>query len=675
MALFQGGGSLGRSYARYVAGFLLFMLGLGFAESIGLSHRWLGNIFLFAVFAHYAAIGGINRTADVSEFYVAGRRVPALAMGMAAAGDWLSAAAFLGLAGTLYVAGFQGLAYVMGWTGGYCLVALLLAPYLRRFGQFTITDFLAERYGGNLARLIGVLATLLASFSYAVAQIYGVGLITSHFVGLDFDLGIFIGLGGILVAAFLGGMRALIWTQVAQYLVLAVAFLLPVGVMAYKATGVPLPQIAYGRIMEQLAAREEVLRDDPREVGVRQVYQQQADAYGAAIASLPASLATERESLSKKLQIARAGNGSARELAGVERAYRNLPRNEAEARQVWSRAREDALARAKAPKPLAAVFTGDDGRFSGTARLNFLALVICLMVGTAALPHVLMRYYATSGVAEARRSVAWGLLFIVIIYLTAPAYAVFAKWLIVSDLVGSSMAQLPSWVSSWGALGMLQVQDMNNDGLIQLAELSINPDMLVLATPEIAGLPYVMTGLLAVGGLAASLTAANQMLLTIANALSHDLYYKVLVPHASTQNRLVVAKFLLLVTAGLAGWVASEKPDNILFMVGLAFSLAGASFFPALVCGVFWRRANQWGAVAGMLVGLSVTLVYVVRTHVFFGGSMAASWFGIEPVAAGIFGIPAGFITLVLVSLLTPAPTPAVLAMLENIRHPQGRGG
>ncbi|MDD5295902.1 MAG: cation acetate symporter [Rhodocyclaceae bacterium] len=675
MFAFPRVGRLGKRYAFYVSGFLSFMLVLGLAELAGLSQRWLGNIFLFAVFAYYAGIGAINRTANVSEFYVAGRRVPALAMGMAAAGDWLSAAAFLGLAGTLYVSGFQGLAYVMGWTGGYCLVALLLAPYLRRFGQFTITDFLAERYGGNLARMIGVLATILASFSYAVAQIYGVGLITSHFIGIDFELGVFIGLGGILVAAFLGGMRALIWTQVAQYLVLALAFLLPVGVMAYKATGVPVPQIAYASIMEQLAAREEVLLDDPREVEVRRQYGQRADDYAARVAGLPASLDAERESLSRKAQDARMGNAPARDVAAAERAYRNLPRNEAEARQVWSRAREDDLARARAPRPQAAVFKGDDGGFSATSRLNFLALVICLMVGTAALPHVLMRYYATPGVVEARRSVAWGLLFIVVIYLTAPAYAVFAKWLIVSELVGSSVAHLPSWVGSWGRLGLLQVQDMNHDGIIQLAELVINPDMLVLAAPEIAGLPYVMTGLVAVGGLAASLTAANQMLLTIANALSHDLYYKILAPEASAQRRLVVAKFLLLATAGLAGWVAASRPDNILFMVGVAFSLAGASFFPALVCGVFWRRANKWGAVVAMLVGLGLTLTYVIRTHPFFGGSMASSWFGIEPVAAGIFGISAGFASLILVSLLTPRPGPAVLAMLEKIRHPQGRGG
>lgn len=662
----------GRTYVFYVGGFLLFLLLLAVAEQIGLSQRWLGNIFLFAVFAHFAGMGALTRTTDVSEFYVAGRRVPALAMGMAAAGDWLSAAAFLGLAGTLFLSGYQGLAYVMGWTGGYCLVALLLAPYLRRFGQFTITDFLAERYGGNLARSIGVLVTILASFSYAVAQIYGVGIITSHFIGIQFDLGIFIGLAGILVCAFLGGMRALTWIQAAQYLVLALAFLVPVAMLAYKATGNPVPQIAYGQIMEQLAAREAVLRDDPKEATIRRQYRSQAEAYQALIAALPDSLGTEKVRLRLAIEEARNANRSAREIAVLERTLRTLPRDEHEARQRWSRERDQLLHHAEPLPAQASVFTGTDGKLSEAARRNFLALVICLMVGTAAFPHVLMRYYATASVAEARHSVSWGLLFIVLIYLSAPAYAVFGKWLIVSELVGSSLSQLPDWVNAWSKMGFLQVQDMNHDGHIQLAELTITPDMLVLATPEIAGLPYVVTGLVAVGGLAASLTVANHMLLTIANALTHDLYYKIFEPRASTQSRLVMAKFLLLLTAVLAGWLAAQKPDNILFMVGLAFSLAGASFFPSLVCGVFWRRANKWGAVAGMLAGLLVTLYYVVRTHAFFGGSMESAWWDIEPVSAGIFGIPAGFLALILVSLLTPPPSEKVLALLDNIRYPAG---
>lgn len=661
---------LARSYILYTGGFLLFVGLLGLAEAAGMSHRWLGNIFLFAVFAHYAGIGVITRTADVAEFYVAGRRVPALANGMATAGEWLSAASFLGLAGTLYVSGYQGLAFVMGWTGGYCLVALLLAPYLRRFGQFTIPDFLAARYGGNLARFIGVTATLLASFSYVVAQIYGAGLITSRFIGIDFQMGIFIGLAGILVCSFLGGMRAVTWTQVAQYVVLFLAFMLPVVIMSYKATGLPIPQLAYGKVMDQLAAREQSLINDPHEIEVRKLYRERGNSYAVKMTHLPASLEEERETLRDRVEVLKMDNAPAREIAAAERALKNLPKDEDDALEKWAKARSENLVKAQPPQPHAEAFPTVDGRVSDSARRNFLALVVCLMVGTAALPHVLMRYYTTPSVSEARTSVTWGLLFIVILYLTAPAYAVFAKWQICSELVGSSLNSLPAWVNSWAKMGMLKIEDVNHDGVIQLAELSLNPDMLVLATPEIAGLPYIVTGLVAAGGLAAALTTADNLLLTIANALSHDLYYKILAPRASTQRRLVVAKSLLLVVAMLAAWVASLKPDNILFMVGIAFSVAGASFFPALVCGIFWRRANKWGAVAGMITGLSVTLYYLDLTHPFFGGDQSAAWFDIEPVAAGIFGIPAGFIALILVSLLTPRPTGEVLELVARVRHP-----
>ena len=660
---------LTRSYALYTAGFLVFLGFLGLAEAMGMSHRWLGNIFLFAVFVHYAGIGVITRTADVSEFYVAGRRVPALANGMATAGDWLSAASFIGLAGTLYVTGYQGLAFVMGWTGGYCLVALLLAPYLRRFGQFTIPDFLAARYGGNLARFIGVVATLLASFMYVVAQIYGVGLITSRFIGIDFQVGIFIGLAGILVCSFLGGMRAVTWTQVAQYLILFLAFMLPVVMMSYKATGLPIPQVAYGRVMEQLAAREQTLLNDPHEIEVRKLYRQQADAYAARMARLPASLDEERAALGRRVQDLRMENASARDIAAAEHALKNLPRDEDDALVKWSRARSENLVKAQAPQAHAEAFPAGSGKAAEAARRNFLALVVCLMVGTAALPHVLMRYYTTPSVAEARKSVTWGLFFIVILYLTAPAYAVFAKWQILSELVGSNLSALPAWVGAWSKMGMLHIEDVNHDGVIQFAELTLNPDMLVLAAPEIAGLPYVVTGLVAAGGLAAALTTADNLLLTIANALSHDVYYKILAPRASTQRRLVVAKSLLLIVALLAAWVATLRPDNILFMVGMAFSVAGASFFPALVCGIFWRRANKWGAIAGMLTGLSVTLYYVSLTHPFFGGDLGAAWFDIEPVAAGIFGIPAGMLVLVLVSLITPRPPLDVLDLVARVRR------
>ena len=294
-----------------------------------------------------------------------------------------------------------------------------------------------------------------------------------------------------------------------------------------------------------------------------------------------------------------------------------------------------------------------------------------LMVGTAALPHILMRYYTTPGVMEARRSVAWSLFFIFLLYVTAPAYAVFAKWEVYHNLVGSSIAILPDWVASWGRVGLVTLDDLNGDGVLQLAELRLNTDVIVLATPEIAGLPYVVSGLVAAGGLAAALSTADGLLLTISNALSHDLYYKVINPAASTHRRLLISKSQLLIVAVVAAWVASLRPDNILFMVGLAFSIGASAFFPALVLGIFWKRANRAGAVAGMVVGLAVTLFYVVQTHSFFGGSMSEAWFHINSISAGVFGVPLGFVTIIIVSLLTRPPPQEIQDLVDYVRYPQ----
>jgi cation/acetate symporter len=661
---------LRRYYGWYTGGFFVFILLLSVGEFLGMSQRTIGHLFLVFTIAIYAAIGVMSRTADVSEYYVAGRRVPAVFNGMATASDWMSAASFIGLAGTLYFAGFEGLAVVTGWTGGVVRVALLLAPYLRKFGQYTIPDFLGARYQGNAARLVGLAAAILASFVYLVAQIYGVGLVTSRFVSVEFEIGLFIGLAGILVCSFLGGMRAVTWTQVAQYLILIVAYLVPVVILSYKVTGVPVPQVMYGQVLEKLGNKERDLFSEPREAAVRQLYHQRAEDYARKIAALPASMDTERRALVERLNRMRVDNASAREIAQLERALRDMPRSPAEARLMWERARQESLNRATVPFHHAEAHPGSTAAESEAARRNFLALVFVLMVGTAALPHILMRYYTTPGVVEARRSVFWSLFFIMQLYLTAPAYAVFAKCEIYEHLNGSNVAILPSWVASWGKVGLVRIEDINGDGILQLAELSLNTDVIVLATPEIAGLPYVVTGLVAAGGLAAALSTADGLLLTISNALSHDLYYKIINPRATTQRRLVIAKSQLLVVAVVAAWVASLRPDNILFMVGLAFSIAASAFFPALVLGIFWKRANRWGAIAGMLGGLGLTLYYVARTHPFFGGGMDQAWFSINPISAGVFGVPVGFLAIVVVSLLTPPPPPEVQALVDYVRYP-----
>ncbi len=662
-------------YAGYTGGFILFILLLASAERFGMSQRMIGYVFMFATIALYAGIGMMSRTADMVEYYVAGRRVPAFFNGMATGADWMSAASFIGMAGTLYHDGFQGLAFVLGWTGGFCLVALLLAPYLRKFGQYTIPDFLGARYGGNFARFVGAVVAILASFTYVVAQIYGVGLITSRVVGIDFEIGAYVGLAGILVCSFLGGMRAVTWTQVAQYIILIIAYLLPVVILSQKVTGVPLPQVMYGSVLQKLGEKEKQLFDSPKEIEARNSFKAKAAEFDAKLAALPDSLEAERKRLTGRLETLKdASYAPAREIFAAEKALRELPKNEVEAHVKWDAASRTYAEKAVRPQAHAEAYpgssSGKDEKASDIARRNFIALVICLMFGTAALPHILMRYYTTYSVRETRTSVFWSLFFISLLYFTAPAYAVFAKWEVYNHLVGSSIATLPNWVASWGKVGLVGVEDINGDGILQLAELTLLPDVIVLATPEIAGLPYVISGLVAAGGLAAALSTADGLLLTIANALAHDIYYKMIARGASTQRRLLISKAMLLAVAMVAAWVASLKPESILLMVGMAFSIAAAGFFPALVCGVFWQRANQWGAIAGMVAGLSVTLYYAATTHPFFGGSMAAAWFDIQPISCGIFGLPAGFAAIIVVSLLTKPPPEEVRRLVESVRYP-----
>ena len=666
-------------YLLYTVGFLALVVLLVFLEQLGLPPRWIGYSFLLFTILIYATIGVMSRTADVSEYYVAGRRVPALFNGMATGADWMSAASFIGMAGTLYLTGYQGLAYVMGWTGGYVLVALFLAPYLRKFGQYTIPDFLAVRYGGNAARLVGVAAAILASFVYVVAQIYGVGLITSRFVGLQFEIGVFVGLAGILVCSFLGGMRAVTWTQVAQYLIIIIAYVTPVALLSFNVTGVPVPQLVYGEVLQEVGKLEEKLFEAPAEQEARGLYRERADAYYEKIVRLPQSLADERHRLTARINQMKAENLPMREVVALEKLRRELPATPEAAREKWDTAMRVAADKGSMPIRHAESFPGRDEAESAAARINFLSLMFCLMVGTAALPHILMRYYTTPSVREARESVSWSLFFILLLYLTAPAYAVFAKYEVYSTLINTPIAQLPSWVAAWGKVGLVAIEDINRDGVLQLAELSLNPDVIVLATPEIAGLPYVISGLVAAGGLAAALSTADGLLLTIAGSLSHDVYYKVIQPHASTQWRLVISKSLLLVVAVLAATVAAQRPASILYMVAWAFSIAGAAFFPALVVGIFWKRANKAGAVAGMAVGLLITIYYMIRVQfdsvpwLGLKGIGMEPWFGIQSTSAGVWGVLAGFLTIIVVSLLTKPPAREVQDFVEKVHFPHLR--
>ncbi len=682
---------LNKVYGWYTGGFMAFVLVLAVLEQMGLSRGAIGLVFLFATIALYAGIGIMSRTSDAAEYYVAGRRVPAMYNGMATGADWMSAASFIGMAGTLYLTGFGGLAFILGWTGGYCLVALFLAPYLRKFGQFTIPDFLGARYEGNLPRFLGILAAILCSFTYVVAQIYGVGLITTRLSGLAFEVGIFVGLGGILVCSFLGGMRAVTWTQVAQYIILIVAYMIPVVWLSVKQTGVPVPQAVYGYQLEKVTAAEQRLIDDPKEKQVIDIFKQRADALGEKLKDVPAALAADKAAASVKLSELKTANAPVAEIQAAEKALGALPANDVAAKEAWTKAKTADESRAK---PLAGMprhaqqFAGDPNgdekavKTFDDSRRNFLALVFCLMVGTAALPHILMRYYTTPSVKEARQSVTWSLFFIFLLYFTAPALAVLVKYEIFTVLVGTPFDKLPEWISAWSRVdpALLSVTDVNKDGILQLGEMRIGGDIIVLATPAIGGLPYVVSGMVAAGGLAAALSTADGLLLTIANAISHDLYYKMIDPNASTARRVAISKALLLIVALAAASVAAQKPADILFLVSAAFSFAAAAFFPALVLGVFWKRASKWGAVLGMTSGLGITMYYMVMNQPWLRGVFGVTspvdlWFAISPISAGVFGVPLGFAVIILVSLFAPAPSRAVQEMVEHVRYPNVRAG
>jgi cation/acetate symporter len=671
---------LRRIYVLYTAGFALMILLLALAEVLGMPRNWIGYVFLLVTVSLYAGIGIVCRTSDQVEYYVAGRRVPAIYNGMATAADWMSVASFIGVAGTLYLTGYGGLAYILGWTGGYVLVAMLLAPYLRRFGQYTIPDFMGARYGGNLPRLAGVACAILCSFTYLVAQIYGVGIITTRMTGISFELGIFVALGGMLVCSFLGGMRAVTWTQVGQYIILVIAYLVPVVWLSVKHTNMPVPQLSAGVVLQQVTEKEIYLQNDPSEIEVRRLWQQHADEMAKRVQTLPESWTLEKDKLRSRLAQLNATDAPMVDIRSVERELAAYPPSVEDARVAWSQARATFEARAAPATPHAEPFPAKDPEEQRNMRVNFLALVLCLMLGTAGMPHILMRSYTTPSVIEARKSVCWSLLFILLLYFMAPALALLVKYEVYTQVVGSNFLSLPNWVHAWSAVdsNLLDVTDINRDGVVQLSEISMGADVVVLAMPEIGGLPYVISGLVAAGGLAAALSTADGLLLTLSNSLSHDMWYRMVSPRMSAARRVMVSKILLLVVAFGAAWVAARKPADILFLVSAAFSFAASSFFPALVMGVFWRRANKWGATLGMAAGLLVTFAYMTYTHPWLRESVLGIsriqpvdlWWGIQPIAAGVFGAPVAFLTIIVVSLLTPPPDSATVALVDYLRRP-----
>ena len=671
---------LHRIFALYVVGVVAFLALMAWAEQRGLSRHWIGPIFLFLTVMVYAGIGVYGRTTDPEEYYVAGRRIPPIYNGMAAAADWMSAASFISLSGALYLQGFSGtpgqaggLAYLLGWTGGFCLVALLIAPHLRAMGLYTVPDFFHVRFGGRWPRIIAALAAVLCSFTYVVAQIYGVGLIASRLTGVQFEIGIMLGLGGVLLCSFLGGMRAITWTQVAQYVVVLLAFLIPVSWLAYKQLGNPMAPLVYGAQLGKIADMEERLLDSPAEHQVVVAYLRRAQDFEARLQDVEGALERERQKARERVRALRDQNADVGLIVSASRELVSLPRDAASARERWTREMRENYERAR---PLGGLplhsqaFAGDpngsphERKEYELARRNFLALMFCLMVGTAGLPHLLTRYYTAPSVAAARTSVAWSLFFIALLYLSAPALAVLVKFEVMQNLVGSSFETLPNWLAQWARVeaSLLSVEDVNGDGLVQFGEIRLGADLIMLATPELGGLPYVVSGLVAAGGLAAALSTADGLLLTISSALVRDLYYRGAPREASPEQRVILTKFTLLSVALAAAFVAALKPAEILPLVSASFSLAASAFVPVMVLGIFWRGTTRQGAVAGMLAGLGIA-VYYMLSHVpvlrTWAGWLLADglWFGIQPISAGVFGVPAGLIVAVVVSRITrPAP-------------------
>jgi cation/acetate symporter len=533
---------------------------------------------------------------------------------------------------------------VLGWTGGYVLVSILVGPYLRKFGAYTVPDFMAFRFGGNFTRFLAVIVLVCCSFTYVTAQVFGTGIIASRFLGMDFTVAVYVGLAGILLCSMLGGMRAVTWTQIAQYIVLIIAYLVPIVILSTQKYGLPLPQFTYGQAIADISAREQ--------------------------------------------QMIQTGLASAASL-----------------------------------KPHIEPFLS-------YTPLNFFGIIFCMMCGTASLPHILMRYFTTPSVREARQSVAWSLFFIFLLYFSAPAYAAFSKLEVYTNIIGRDVTALRPWLFTWGELGLIQICGKNavnldaaiaackaiagHPGVVRLQDFVINTDVIVLSTPEIAGLPYVISGLVAAGGLAAALSTADGLLLAIANALSHDIYYKMLDPNAPAFRRLLVARILLLVVAVGAAYTASHKPGDILAMVGWAFSLAMAGNFPALVLGIWWKRATTAGAICGIIAGFGLCLFYLVTTRYFPGvgvkyfgmtsllnpvtgapvvdiaKAMAlpnameswptlahpmankVGWFNLNNINCGLLGMPLGFLVIWAVSLITPEPSKEMQAYIDEIRKPRG---
>lgn len=550
-------------------------------------------IIVGATFAIYIGIAIWSRAGSTKDFYVAGGGVPPLANGMATAADWMSAASFISMAGIISFAGYDGAVYLMGWTGGYVLLALLLAPYLRKFGKFTVPDFIGDRYYSNTARTVAVVCALFVSFTYVAGQMRGVGVVFSRFLEVDINNGVYIGMFIVFIYAVLGGMKGITYTQVAQYVILIFAFMVPAIFISIQLTNNPIPQLGFGGTID----------------------------------------GTETYLLDKL-------NGLHEELGFA--AY-------------------------------------TDGN---KALIDVFFITFALMVGTAGLPHVIVRFFTVPKVSDARISAGYALVFIAILYTTAPAVAAFARTNLIQTVSNEEYASMPAWFSNWEKTGLLSFTDKNNDGVIQYVadaetnELVIDRDIMVLANPEIANLPNWVVALVAAGGLAAALSTAAGLLLVISTSVSHDLIKKQFAPDISDSNELWVARGSAVVAVVIAGYFGINPPGFVAAVVALAFGLAAASFFPAIILGIFYQRMNKEGAIAGMISGLGVTLLYMLifKFNLFGETTSADWWFGVSPEGFGTIGMLVNFAVSFAVSSFTKAPPQDVQEMVDNIRFPRGAG-
>jgi cation/acetate symporter len=550
------------------------------------------QIWIWAIvgitFSLYIGIAIWSRASSTKEFYVAGGGVSPIANGMATAADWMSAASFISMAGIISFSGYDGSVYLMGWTGGYVLLALLLAPYLRKFGKFTVPDFIGDRYYSNTARAVAVFCALIVSFTYIAGQMRGVGLVFSRYLSVDINTGVLIGMGIVLFYAVLGGMKGITYTQVAQYCVLVFAFLVPAIFISMMMTGIAIPQIGMG------------------------------------------AEGTEGIHLLEKL------DGLHKELGF----------------HLYT--------------------TGSK------SKLDVFLITAALMLGTAGLPHVIVRFFTVKKVRDARKSAGWALLFIAILYTTAPAIAVFARTNLIQTVSNQPYETLPEWFSNWETTGLLIFEDKNEDGLVQyvgdplINELEIDKDIIVMANPEIANLPNWVIGLMAAGALAAALSTAAGLLLVISSSVSHDLLKKIIKPNISEKGELVAARIASFFAVVLAGYFGINPPDFVAATVALAFGLAAASFFPAIVMGIFSKRMNKEGVISGMIVGITLMLFYMMKFKLgFFGGGTANDWwFGVSPEGFGTLAMCANIIVAIIVSSKTTAPPVEIQLMIDNIRKP-----